>query len=175
MQLDAGNFGAILRSAFFLGADAVVTTSHSAPLSAVALKASAGAAELLPLMTAAQPFTFLDSCKSRGWKIFAANAPSSPARGKKKSLLTSQLGNPLQQSPCILIMGSEGEGLRERIMKKAHFDLGIEGQRMGQGGVDSLNVSVAAAVLIEAFVNRRSVPSETKDNDTKEEDNNQLF
>lgn len=49
------------------------------------------------------------------------------------------------------MLGGEGEGLRWNLQKKADYLVGIEGQRLGHGGVDSLNVSVAAGILCEAF------------------------
>ena len=151
LQLDSGNLGAILRSAFFFGADAVAVSSHSASFSPVALKASAGAVESLPLLAVAKPSTFIDACKNNGWKTYAADVPNKPF-GRQKSVTTSSLGNPLQDHPCILVLGSEGEGLRWKIQEKVDFNVSIEGQRMGQGGVDSLNVSVAAGLLCEAFL-----------------------
>lgn len=50
------------------------------------------------------------------------------------------------------MLGGEGEGLRQNLLRKADFLVTIEGQRLRQGGVDSLNVSVAAGVLCEAFL-----------------------
>ncbi len=50
------------------------------------------------------------------------------------------------------MLGGEGEGLRWLLQKKADFTVAIEGKRAGQGGVDSLNVSVAAGTLCEAFL-----------------------
>ena len=50
------------------------------------------------------------------------------------------------------MIGAEGDGLRPNLRKKANFDIGVEGQRLGQGGIDSLNVSVAAGVLCQAFL-----------------------
>ena len=120
----------------------------------MALKASAGAAELLPLMTASQPIAFLDACKANGWKVYAADTPGHSDVPHSKAFTTSDIGSPLRKNPCILILGSEGEGLRWKIQKKADFEISIEGQRHGQGGVDSLNVSVAAGLLCEAFLRR---------------------
>ncbi|KAL9105036.1 MAG: hypothetical protein Q9163_000049 [Psora crenata] len=169
--LDSGNLGAIMRSAFFLGVDAVVVSKHSAPFSPVALKASAGAVESLPLLTVTQPNTFIDASKANGWKIYAADTPGEH-KSRQKSLTASRLGNPLQKHPCILIIGSEGQGLRWKIQEKADFEVGIEGQRMGQGGIDSLNVSVAAGLLCEAFLrkpghlgNHKAVRSTDVDNE----------
>lgn len=49
------------------------------------------------------------------------------------------------------MLGSEGEGLRWNLRSKADVDVYIRGDR-GRGGVDSLNVSVAAGILCNAFV-----------------------
>ena len=175
-QLDTGNVGAIVRSAFFLGVDAVVLSNHSAPFSPVALKASSGAAESLPLLSVAQPNSFLDACKENGWKIYAADAHGEQT-GRHKPLTTLSLGNPLLKHPCILIFGSEGDGLRWKIQKKADFDVGVEGQRMGQGGVDSLNVSVAAGLLCEAFLRRPKAKAyaNTAPGEDMVDDENSLF
>ena len=55
------------------------------------------------------------------------------------------------------MLGNEGHGLRLNLLKKADHLLTIEGQRMEQGGVDSLNVSVAAALLCEAMLRRPAI------------------
>lgn len=52
------------------------------------------------------------------------------------------------------MLGGEGEGLRRKIQRKADFTVGVEGYRAGQGGVDSLNVSVAAGLLCDAFMKK---------------------
>lgn len=154
--LDPGNLGAILRTAFFLGVDTVaISNRSSAPVSPVAIKASAGASETLPLVSVGRPGNFIDQCKSNGWKIYAAAAPTSGKRtGIGNYFSTSNLGNPLRNHPCLLILGGEGGGLHWNIQRKATFDVGIDGPRNGQGGVDSLNVSVAAGLLCEAFLRK---------------------
>ncbi|KAG8529454.1 uncharacterized protein KY384_006091 [Bacidia gigantensis] len=152
--LDSGNLGAIVRSAFFLGVDAVIISHHHADISTVALKASAGTFEFLPSMTVAHPIAFLNACKSNGWKVYAANAPSGLKKTPARILTPSTLGKPLLNHPCILVLGSEGEGLPFRIRKTADFELGIEGSRARQFDVDSLNVSVAAALLFESFLRK---------------------
>lgn len=154
--LDPGNLGAILRTAFFLGVDAVaISNRSSAPVSPVALKASAGASETLPLVSVSQPGNFIDKCKSNGWKIYASAAPTPSKRtGIGKYFSTSNLGSPVGNHPCLLILGAEGEGLHFNIHRKADFDVGIDGPRIGQGKVDSLNVSVAAGLLCEAFLRK---------------------
>ncbi len=162
-----------------------VSSRSSAPISPVALKASAGASESLPLVSVNQPGGFLENCKKNGWKVFAATSPGSDKRPKsRKYLSTSNLGGPVRKHPCILVLGSEGEGLRWDIQKKASFDVGIEGQRIGQGTVDSLNVSVAAGLLCEAFLRKPSDAEITveetpdsldRDNDVQRDTKNLLF
>lgn len=134
-----------------------IANRSSAPISPVALKASAGATENLPLVSVDQPGRFLDQCKTNGWKIYAAASPGSYKRpNSDRYLSASALGSPIRENPCVLVLGAEGEGLRWDIQKKANFDVGIEGQRLGQGKVDSLNVSVAAGLLCEAFLRKPS-------------------
>lgn len=154
--LDPGNLGAILRTAFFLGVDTVaISNRSSAPVSPVALKASAGASETLPLLSVSQPGSFIDTCKSNGWKIYAAAAPTPGKRtGVGNYFSTSNLGSPVRNHPCLLILGGEGEGVRWNVQRLADFDVGIDGPRIGQGKVDSLNVSVAAGLLCEAFLRK---------------------
>ncbi|PSN73660.1 alpha/beta knot [Corynespora cassiicola Philippines] len=73
--LDEGNLGAIARSAYFLGVDAIVTPSRqSAPWSHIAVKASAGAAEGMAIFKVDQPGDFLGRSAREGWRIYASDA-----------------------------------------------------------------------------------------------------
>lgn len=68
------NFGAALRSAFFLGASGVLTCRrNSAPLSAVVSKASAGAMELMPVHSCRSLPQTLGEARERGWAIVGAS------------------------------------------------------------------------------------------------------
>lgn len=65
---DPQNFGAVLRSALFLGAAGVVTCQrNSAPLSPVVSKASSGAMEVLPVYSAKNLPQLLAACSVNGW------------------------------------------------------------------------------------------------------------
>lgn len=66
------------------------------------------------------------------------------------------MNRPLEETPCVLLIGGEGDGVKPDLLKKANYLISIGGQRSWQGGVDSLNVSVAAAVLCEAFLRQPS-------------------
>lgn len=52
------------------------------------------------------------------------------------------------------MLGGEGEGLRWTLQKSADYLVGVEGNRAGKEGVDSLNVSVAAGLLCNAFMKK---------------------
>lgn len=150
-----------------------ISSGHSAPLSPVALKASAGACEALPLLSVSNPFKFVDDARSKGWKTYAAVAPIEPDIGSRSGIFhpressnrpflpadrctyrsTTTLGHPTHEHPCILMLGSEGDGLRKPLLKKSDVMLSIEGRRGELNSVvDSLNVSVAAGLLCEAFL-----------------------
>ena len=159
--------GAILRSAHFLGVDGIIICNrNSAPMSPVTLKAAAGAAESLPIFSVDQPISFIDKSQEYGWKFYAAVSPSSSDSEKvpgRPFYLTSTMDDPPQRHPCVLILGSEGEGLRWNIQKKADYLVGIESQRSGSGDLDSLNVSVAAALLCHAFLKGPTMKGDVKD------------
>lgn len=130
-------------------------------MSPVALKAAAGAAEAMPLLWVNQPAAFIDSCQQNGWKFYASVAPGSSeflkTGSRKHYLSTRQLMCPSLEHPTVLILGSEGDGIRWTVQKKADYVVGIEGQSRGHEGVDSLNVSVAAGLLCEAFLDLSGV------------------
>ncbi|MCJ1335255.1 hypothetical protein MMC09_000523 [Bachmanniomyces sp. S44760] len=150
--LDPGNMGAILRTAYFLGVDAVaISKRNSAPFSPVTIKASAGACENMNLMSINTPGAFIDASQQNGWKFYGAMAPGQEVR-RRHGFTTATIPDRLRKHPCVLMLGAEGEGLRLNLARKANYTVGIEGNRMGQNGVDSLNVSVAAGLLCEAFL-----------------------
>jgi 21S rRNA (GM2251-2'-O)-methyltransferase len=170
--LDEGNLGATARSAYFLGVDAIVTPSRqSAPWSHIALKASAGAAEAIPIFQANQTADFLGRSAREGWRIYASDAIP-PAEQRPHSVSSPSVSSitdfastviytyaksakrlpaehcPVESHPTILMMGAEGTGLRSSLLNLAHYKVGIRhGRDVDEVGVDSLNVSVAASLL----------------------------
>jgi len=139
---DPQNFGAVLRSAHFLGAAGVVTCwRNSAPLSAVVSKASAGAMESMEVHACKSMPAFLSACTEGGWDVVGA-------AGGDGSTPCSDLG-PLSR-PTVLVLGSEGFGLRATVLQRC-----VNGTVTVPGGgalLDSLNVSVAAGVLLYALL-----------------------
>jgi 21S rRNA (GM2251-2'-O)-methyltransferase len=133
--------------------DGVVLSTHCAPLSPVVLKASAGAAEALPLYAVHKTGSFIQASRDQGWKFFAAAPSDAQGKHQQKPLRTlTTLGRPLAEHPCVLMLGGEGPGLWQDLIQKADYLLTIFGHRAGESGVDSLNVSVAAALACDGFM-----------------------
>lgn len=165
---DTGNFGAILRSAYFFGVTGVIVPDHgTAPMSAITVKSSAGAAEMVPILTTKHEVEFLGKCYNNGWNIIAATAPDAndskkkaidflKSSRKRPSLNREEIGTVLKQGPAILMLGNEGIGLRPKLENMARSTVAIRGltrrDEFAAGVVDSLNVSVAAGVLLQQFL-----------------------
>ncbi|KAE8553449.1 hypothetical protein TMatcc_007117 [Talaromyces marneffei ATCC 18224] len=170
--LDPGNMGAVIRSAYYLGVDALVLTGrNSAPLTPVTIKASAGAAENMTILKANNEVDFIRRSRENGWRFYAADSPENVAdlaathgtladdTTSIASNNTNQSANLLTTAPTVLMLGNEGTGLLPRIKAQADGFVSIPGARirpdMGindAARVDSLNVSVAAALLMEMLM-----------------------
>ncbi|KAH7148663.1 hypothetical protein EDB81DRAFT_792906 [Dactylonectria macrodidyma] len=155
--LDPGNLGGILRTASYLGVDAVgITTRGSSTLTPVVLKSAAGAVEEISLFTVDDPITFIEESRKAGWKAYAAVAPPDRKLIRKhgsKFISTDAIEakSPLNEDPCLLILGNEGHGLSKDVKMASDYELSVP--RFVQGScVDSLNVSVAAGLLCHSFV-----------------------
>lgn len=161
--VDPGNLGAIIRSAYFLGIDAIIFAGrNSAPLSPVTIKASAGAAENIPLLHVKNEVDFIQRSRNNGWRFYAADAPGPGATYIDRLSGQDEAGSgyAITQSPSVLMMGSEGSGLSSHIKSHADAIVSIPGARHSvdlgvesdPARIDSLNVSVAAALLMEMFL-----------------------
>jgi 21S rRNA (GM2251-2'-O)-methyltransferase len=152
--LDPGNLGGIIRTASFLGVTAIaISTRNCATFTPVVLKASAGTSENVTIFSVKSPQGFIADSKQAGWKVYAAVAPSGRPSSYSSQMTTDELENPLDRDPVILMMGSEGEGLRWNLRSKADVELWIRGVKQ-RDSVDSLNVSVAAGILCNSFLIR---------------------
>lgn len=165
--LDPGNLGAILRSAYFLGVCAVVLTDHCAPLNPLALKASAGAAEALSIFRVPRPDMFLQVSANAGWNVICGVTPSERLNNSftvyerqvtyhgPGMTSSADIDLKLSSAPQIVVVGGEGRGLRNFITRKAHSFLEFPPAHGNEDvGVDSLNVSVASAMVLNEIVTR---------------------
>ncbi len=131
---DPQNYGAIIRSAEALGAHGVVSEERrSAPLSAAAVKASAGAASRIPLVRVKNLPRFIEALKERGVWVYG---------------LAGEAGRTLEEAdyrrPLALVIGSEGRGMRRLVREKCDELLRIP----LKGSTPSLNASVAAGIAL---------------------------
>ena len=139
---DPRNLGACIRSAVASGVQAVLLPRRrSAPLSAAALKAAAGAAERAELFAVVNVVRRLEWLKRRGVWVVGAEGDSGTCWADVD--LTRSIA---------LVLGSEGDGLRA-LTRKTCDDLAAIPMT---GGVESLNVSVAAGVLLFEAVRQRA-------------------
>lgn len=157
--LDGGNFGAILRSAYFLGVDAVfIVSKNSTPATAVTSRSSAGALECIDYYDVGNLASFISVSQTYGWKFYGA-MPSPSQRDLKvsKSKPTKWydmegLGDPTSRYPVALVLGNEADGLRPSIQKLMNSFVTIRRADEVDVVVDSLNVGVAASILTHAFL-----------------------
>ena len=139
---DPHNFGAILRSADAAGAHGVVRqTRHSAPLGGATGKASAGALAHVKIADVVNIARALEELKESGiWTIgLAGDAPQTYDKMDLKL-------------PIAVVLGAEGAGLRRLVRERCDFLAKIP----MLGRVDSLNVSVAAGVVLYEAVRQRA-------------------
>lgn len=139
---DPRNLGACLRTANAAGATAVVAgRSRSVGLTPAASKAAAGAAELQPLALVANLARCMAGLQQRGITLIGTD----PAADELlyETPLTGPLG---------LVLGSEGEGLRQ--LTRRHCDRLV--RLPMAGAVESLNVSVAAGICLYEAMRQRS-------------------
>jgi len=130
---DVGNIGAIVRSAYALGVDGIIVCGlKQLNLEAVA-RSSSGALFDMPVSLKLNALDVINDLKTSGYTFYGAVMDGEDVR--KMSF----------EGKRALILGSEGEGISQRIQRKLDRPLSI---RMTHG-FDSLNVSAAGAILMD--------------------------
>ena len=136
---DMGNIGAIIRSAYALGMDGIIITGLNQINWQGAVKSSSGAIFDLPVMVVKNVFDLHNDLTTAGFKTLGA------------TLEGGDFPSGISQEKTALFLGSEGEGLPGRLIKKLDHQVTI---RMHHT-FDSLNVSSAAAILIDRITHER--------------------
>ncbi|MGI6150970.1 MAG: 23S rRNA (guanosine(2251)-2'-O)-methyltransferase RlmB [Christensenellales bacterium] len=130
---DPHNLGSIMRSALCAGAHGVIIPKRrAASVTAAAGKASAGAVAYLPVARVANLSNTVEMLKKEGLWICGADAEGKP------------MSECDMKGPLALVIGSEDEGISRILREKCDFLASIP----MKGPLDSLNASVAAAVLM---------------------------
>jgi len=138
---DVRNFGAMLRTAESAGVDAVLMPAKgSAQLNSGTIKSSAGAIFKVPICREHNLKDALIFLKNSGLKLVAVTEKADNLHFQENL-----------SGPLALVMGSEGEGISEAYMKLT--DVKVKIPMLGE--IESLNVSVAAGVLIYEVVRQR--------------------
>jgi len=138
---DPHNLGAILRTADAAAADGVVIPERrAASVTAAVAKASAGASEHLPVAKVTNVSRTLEDLKSKDLWIVGLDE-----RGKQTY---DQLDYKMH---CAIVLGAEGKGLHDLVRR--HCDFLVSIPMLGE--VPSLNVSVAAGVVLYEVVRQR--------------------
>lgn len=133
---DPQNLGGLVRSAAFLGAGALLLhRSHRAPLGAVASRASAGAMEFFPVVEVGNLANALQQLQKEDFWILGSALD-------EESTDMSRYSPPAR---WVLVMGNEGRGLRR--LTRERCDVLLHVKRRGE--VESLNVNVAAGILLQ--------------------------
>ena len=131
---DAGNLGAVARSAEIVGATGIVIPNkRSAHVTAATYKSSAGAISNLKVAQVANLGATLDRLKDEGYWVAGASERGNQA-----------VWDANMQGKMVLVMGNEAEGLADRTLKKCDFLVALP----QVGEIASLNVAQAATALM---------------------------
>lgn len=139
--MDPQNLGAMIRTAFCLGANGIVIPENrAAQITASVHKASAGSVRQIPVARVANLAQTLDDLKGKGFWVFGADTHG--GRDIREMDFNCSV---------VLVMGGEAKGIRPLLKKKCDFLITIP----LAADFDSFNVSVAAGILqYEIFCQR---------------------
>ncbi len=140
---DPHNLGAIIRSAAAAGAQGVIIPRHrTALVNQSVFRASAGTVELIPVVRVTNISQHIRTLKDRGFWIYGLDAAS------KQNWDTQDYAE-----KAALVIGAEGKGLSPLIQKNCDALVRIP----MAGGVESLNASVSAALMMYKIQEKRSL------------------
>ena len=138
---DVRNFGAIARTCACAGADALVIGTHgSVAINGDAVKTSAGALHLLPVCKVENMQNCLQYLRDSGFHVVAATEHA-----------TCNYTEVDMTAPIAIVMGSEDKGIYEGNLRICSHQVRIP----MSGVIESLNVSVAAGVMLYEVVRQR--------------------
>ncbi|MGB3750079.1 MAG: 23S rRNA (guanosine(2251)-2'-O)-methyltransferase RlmB [Arcobacteraceae bacterium] len=131
---DTGNIGAIVRSCYAMGVDAVVICGHKNFYAAPIVRTSSGAMLDMPIAISYSSYDLANELKQVGFSLIGADMEGYEVKDIQRE----------KNQKTALFLGSESEGLSNKLKKKLDLKVSIG----MQNDFDSLNVSVAAGILI---------------------------
>ena len=139
---DPYNVGSLIRSAVGAGVHGVIMPEHKqADVTAVVIKVSTGATEYIPIVRVKNVTQTLRALKEKGIWIFGTHQDAPQIYTKTDYNL-----------PLALVIGNEGKGLSKLVKEQCDFMVKIPIRREG---IDSLNASVAGAIILFKMVEGR--------------------
>ncbi|HEY3939693.1 MAG TPA: 23S rRNA (guanosine(2251)-2'-O)-methyltransferase RlmB [Bryobacteraceae bacterium] len=140
---DPHNLGAIIRTAHAAGANAIVIPERrAAPLTETVERAAAGALEYLPVARVTNVSQALERLKQQGFWIYGLDERAS-----------ERYDEVAYAAPTVIVLGGEGKGIHQGVQK--HCDVLVRIPMAGE--VSSLNVSVAAGVVLFEWLRRTTL------------------
>ena len=140
---DPHNMVAIIRTAECVGATAVlIPKRHNAPINATVAKTSAGAVEQIPLVQVGNVTQTIQQLQKQGFWVLGAHMEGD------RTLYETDL-----TIPTVLVIGNEGKGISRVVKEACDFLVTIP----MYGNLNSLNASVAAAILMYEAVRQRTM------------------
>jgi 23S rRNA (guanosine2251-2'-O)-methyltransferase len=148
---DPHNLGAIVRTAYAAGADAVIIPERrAAGITPVAAKAAAGALEHLPVCRVTNITRTLLQLKEKGYWATGLSSENDAAGQEVKTFREIDY-----RGGCIIVLGAEGAGLHRLVRQQCDWIASIP----MAGALGSLNVSVAAGIVLYEAQRQRMVES----------------
>jgi 23S rRNA (guanosine2251-2'-O)-methyltransferase len=139
---DVHNLGALIRTAVCTGAHGgIIPKHHNAPVNDTVVKTSAGASMHFPMARVTNIAQTIDELKENGVWIVGTEMTA------KKSFIDVDYS-----VPVALVIGNEGKGMRRLVKDKCDFLVKIP----MKGDFESLNASVAGAIVMYEVLRRRS-------------------
>lgn len=140
---DVANFGAILRTAAATGIHAVIVPKHrQAPVNATVFKTSAGTAGKVPIVRVVNINQCLLTLKEAGFWVAGLDQDGSSLIWQQDLIM-----------PLVIVVGSEGKGIRKHTLKQCDFTMRIP----MQNNVESLNASVSAALMCYEIMRQKAI------------------
>jgi len=139
---DPHNFGAIIRSAAASGIDGIIISDkNTVKVNHTVIKTSSGATNHIKISKESNIYTAIEYLKEKGFKIIGT------VLNTDKNLYEFNF-----PEKCVIVFGSEGEGLRKNLIKQCDYLIKIP----MVGKIESLNVSVSAGIIFYELLRQRN-------------------